>query len=99
SSSISLPSRPRPRLLSRWASRGIFEAADHCQPEFGRARSVDHAVVERDRDCPGLADDDLAVADDRPGADPPDPEDRDFRVVDDRGVEEAGELAGARDRE
>ena len=48
---------------------------------------------------PIVLDDDLAVADDGPLRDPADAEDRHFRIVDDRGVEEPGELAGARHRE
>ena len=43
-----------------------LEARDHGEAELRRAGAVDDAVVERDRDRPDLADDDLAVADDRP---------------------------------
>ena len=69
------------------------------EPERGGAGAVDDTVVERDRDGADRPDDDLAVADDGPRSDPTDAEDRDLRVVDDRRLEEARELARAGDGE
>ena len=48
---------------------------------------------------PDRSHDDRVVADDRTRRDAPDAQDRHLRVVDDRGLEEAGELACARDGE
>src|SRR5207247_11312540 len=76
-----------------------LQTVDHSQPELRCASTVDHTVIERDRDRPDPPDHDLAVANDGTRRDSPDAEDRDLGVVDDRRVEEAAELAGARDRE
>ena len=89
----------RTSATSRSPSRRALEPRDHREPEVGGALAVDDAVVERDGDVPHPADDDLAVADDRPLLDAVDAEDRDLRVVDERRHEQAGGLARARDRE
>ena len=52
--------------------RRALEPRDHREPELGRPRAVDDAVVERDGDRAGPPDDDLAVPDDRPRRDPAD---------------------------
>src|SRR5437667_312181 len=85
-------------VLESWLPAGL-EAADHRQAELGRSRAVDHAMVEGDRDRSGRASDDLAAPDDRPLGDSADAEDPDLGVVDDRGRQQAAELAGARDGE
>src|SRR5580765_8926658 len=56
-------------------------------------------MVEGDRDVTGPGRRELAVADDRAFCDPTDAENRDLGVVDDRRLEQPGELARARDRE
>src|SRR6266566_735394 len=85
-------------VLESWLPAGL-EAADHCEAELGRPCPVDHAVVEGDRDRSGRSSDDLAVPDDRTLGDSADAEDPDLGVVDDRGRQQAAELAGARDGE
>ena len=76
-----------------------MHARDHGEAERRRTRAVDDAMVEGDREGSGAPHDDLTLADDRARCDPADAQDRDLRMVDDRGLEEAGELAGARHRE
>src|SRR6266566_2450539 len=76
-----------------------LEAADHCETELGRSRSVDDAVVEGDGDRADPAGDDLTVADDRPLGDAANAEDPDLGVVDDRRRQQAAELPCARDGE
>ena len=61
--------------------------------------AVDHAVVERARDEPDVADQDRAVDHHRPLGDPVDAEDRDLGVVHERRREEPAQPAGARDGE
>ncbi len=75
------------------------EPGDHVEAERRCDDAVDDTVVERDRDVPHAADDDLAAADDRPLRDPVEAEDRDLGVVHERRHEEPAELAGARDGE
>ncbi len=72
---------------------------DDGEPELGGSRAVDDPVVERERDVADLRDSELALADDGSRRNSPDAEDRDLGVVDDRCLEEAGELARARDGE
>src|SRR5512132_3414551 len=85
-------------VLESWLPAGL-EAADHREAELGCPCAVDDAVVEGDRDRSGRAGDDLAAPDDRPLGDSADAEDPDLGVVDDRGRQQAAELAGARDGE
>src|SRR5512132_1238987 len=76
-----------------------FQAADDPQPELGGARAVDDSVIEGQRDVADRPHRDLAVADNGSLCNPTDADDRDLRVVDDRRLEEARELARAGDRE
>src|SRR6266566_1209199 len=85
-------------VLESWLPAGL-EAADHREAELGRPRPVDDAVVEGHRDRSGRAGDDLAAPNGRPLRDSADAEDPDLGVVDDRGRQQAAELAGASDGE
>src|SRR5207244_1617369 len=76
-----------------------LELLDHAQAEGRGPSTVDDPVVERDRDVADGPHDDLPVADDRALGHAADREDRRLGMVHERSLEEAGELAGARDRE
>src|SRR6188472_3078535 len=86
------------RLLRRLDRRGL-QPLDDVEAEPGRPRAVDHTMVEADGDVADLANDDLAVPYDGAIGDPVQPEDRDLRMVHERGHEETAELAGTRDGE
>ena len=102
---------PRPRRRTERRGRGrravcrtgsalaLFEPADHRKPERRSTCAVDDTVVERHCDRSHPPHDDLSVADDRSGCHAADAQDRHLRVIDDRRLEEPGELARARDRE
>src|SRR3954447_16691918 len=89
----------RARGLRSSLSLAALEPADHRKPELGRTGAVDDAMVERERDVGDAAHDDLAGAGDRAVGDPTDAQDRDLGMVDERRLEEPGELARARDGE
>ena len=73
----------------------MLEPSNHGQPEFGGSGTVDHAVVERDRDVADRRGRHLAGASDRTFGDAPDAEDGHLGMVDDRRLEEPGELQPA----
>ena len=70
-----------------------LDPRDHREAERGRPRAVDDPMVERDRDRPGSPNDDRIVSHHRPRRHAPDAQDRHLGVVDDRRVEQPGELA------
>src|SRR5262249_11146445 len=102
--SVSLRSTPprkrgRIKLLAHEDRRGIFEKPLDALNEFRGVVAVDHAVIERRRDVHPLAHDYLALDHHRLLDDRVRPNDRDFRMIDDRRRDDAAERAEARDRD
>src|SRR3954469_10250382 len=90
---------PGARAPQRSGCPASLQSANDVEAELGRPRTVDDTVVERDRDVPDACRNDSAVAHHRAIADPADAQNRDFGMIDDRRLQQAAELAGARDRE
>jgi hypothetical protein len=76
-----------------------LQSIDDGQAELGRARAVHHTMVECDGDVADLCDDYLAVTRHWARTDSTHAQDGDLGVIDDRCLQEAAELTGARDGE
>src|ERR1051326_9594738 len=78
--------------------RRLFEVALDPRNKLGRLPAIDDAVIEGGGEVHHLADRDLPVMHDRALGDAVDADDRDLRIIDDRGRSETAERAETRHR-